>query len=92
MNVTEFNRLAWDRRVERGSEWTRPVTSSEVAAAKAGQWKIILTPRKHVPNDWLPPLLGLDVLCLASGGGQQGPILAAAGANVTVFDNSARSN
>jgi SAM-dependent methyltransferase len=30
------------------------------------------------------------VLCLASGGGQQGPILAAAGANVTVFDNSPR--
>jgi ubiquinone/menaquinone biosynthesis C-methylase UbiE len=28
------------------------------------------------------------VLCLASGGGQQGPVLAAAGANVTVFDNS----
>jgi len=28
------------------------------------------------------------VLCLASGGGQQGPILAAAGAHVTVFDNS----
>jgi SAM-dependent methyltransferase len=30
------------------------------------------------------------VLCLASGGGQQGPILAAAGAAVTVFDNSPR--
>jgi ubiquinone/menaquinone biosynthesis C-methylase UbiE len=28
------------------------------------------------------------VLCLASGGGQQGPVLAAAGANVTVFDNA----
>jgi ubiquinone/menaquinone biosynthesis C-methylase UbiE len=28
------------------------------------------------------------VLCLASGGGQQGPILAAVGARVTVFDNS----
>jgi SAM-dependent methyltransferase len=28
------------------------------------------------------------VLCLASGGGQQGPILAATGARVTVFDNS----
>jgi SAM-dependent methyltransferase len=28
------------------------------------------------------------VLCLASGGGQQGPVLAAAGANVTAFDNS----
>ncbi len=30
----------------------------------------------------------MDILCLASGGGQQAPILAAAGANVTVFDNS----
>jgi len=29
-----------------------------------------------------------DVLCLASGGGQQGPVLSALGANVTVFDNS----
>ena len=28
------------------------------------------------------------VLCLASGGGQQGPVLAAAGARVKVFDNS----
>jgi SAM-dependent methyltransferase len=31
-----------------------------------------------------------DVLCLASGGGQQAPILAAAGARVTSFDNSAK--
>jgi SAM-dependent methyltransferase len=31
---------------------------------------------------------GVRILCLASGGGQQGPILAAAGAEVTVFDNS----
>lgn len=37
---------------------------------------------------WFPDLEGLDLLCLASGGGQQGPLLAAAGANVTVFDNS----
>jgi len=43
-----------------------------------------------VPRDWFPPLAGLDVLCLASGGGQQGPTLAAAGARVTVFDNSPR--
>jgi SAM-dependent methyltransferase len=37
---------------------------------------------------WFPELKGLEVLCLASGGGQQGPILAAAGAKVTVLDNS----
>jgi 2-polyprenyl-3-methyl-5-hydroxy-6-metoxy-1,4-benzoquinol methylase len=41
-------------------------------------------------HKWFPPLKGADVLCLASGGGQQGPILAATGANVTVFDNSPR--
>jgi SAM-dependent methyltransferase len=35
-------------------------------------------------------LKGRDILCLASGGGQQGPILAAAGATVTVLDNSPR--
>ena len=34
------------------------------------------------------PLKDADVLCLASGGGQQGPVLAAARARVTVFDNS----
>jgi len=32
----------------------------------------------------------VGVLALACGGGQQGPVFAAAGANVTVFDNSPR--
>jgi SAM-dependent methyltransferase len=41
-----------------------------------------------VPRDWFPALSGLDVLCLASGGGQQAPVLAAAGAVVTVLDAS----
>jgi len=49
---------------------------------------IVLTPNKPVPQDWFPPLAGKKVLCLACGGGQQGPILAATGADVTVFDNS----
>ena len=41
-----------------------------------------------IPHEWLGDVKNKDILCLASGGGQQGPILAAAGANVTVFDNS----
>ena len=65
-----------------------PVGPEEIARARRGDWSLVLTPTKPVPADWFPPLAGLDVLCLASGGGQQGPILAAAGANVTVFDNS----
>jgi len=48
----------------------------------------VLTPLKAVPREWFGGLAGADVLCLASGGGQQGPILAAAGATVTVLDQS----
>ena len=86
--ILGYNRIAWDRQFERGNRWTVPVGPEEVARARDGEWSLVLTPTKPVPRDWYPPLAGLDVLCLASGGGQQGPILAAAGANVTVFDNS----
>ena len=56
--------------------------------AKRGEFSIVLTENIPVPQRWFPPLKGADVLCLASGGGQQAPRLAAVGANVTVFDNS----
>jgi len=88
MDVRAYNRGAWDRQVEGGNRWTVPVGAEEVAAARRGEWGILLTPTKPVPAGWFPPLAGTEVLCLASGGGQQGPILAAAGARVTVFDNS----
>jgi len=90
MDVRNSNRIAWDREVENGNRWTIPVNSTEIAAAKQGNWKIFLTPTKEVPQAWFQDLDGLEILCLASGGGQQGPILAAAGALVTVFDNSPR--
>ncbi len=91
VNVIAFNRAAWDRRVALGGSWTRPVSAAEVAAARQGRWAIYVTPTKPVPASWFPPTLaGCEVLCLASGGGQQGPILAAAGARVTVFDLSPR--
>lgn len=88
VDVREHNRAAWDRQVERGNQWTIPVSPATVAAARRGQWGIFLTPSKPVPREWFPDLEGLEVLCLASGGGQQGPVLAAVGANVTVLDNS----
>jgi SAM-dependent methyltransferase len=61
-----------------------------IASARAGEWTVVLTPQKPVPKNWFPELAGLDLLGLASGGGQQAPIFAAAGAKVTVLDNSAR--
>ncbi|MFC0527619.1 class I SAM-dependent methyltransferase [Phytohabitans kaempferiae] len=85
------NRAAWDLQVEKGNEWSRPVSPETVARARAGDWSIVLIGYEPVDRSWFPAdLAGVDVLCLASGGGQQGPTLAAAGARVTVFDNSPR--
>lgn len=88
MDIAKHNRNAWNRQVENENHWTRPVSPKVIAEARQGIWEIRLTPTKPVPVKWFPPLAGLQVLCLASGGGQQGPVLAAAGAEVTVFDLS----
>jgi SAM-dependent methyltransferase len=88
MDIVEYNKTAWNHEVKLGNKWTVPVSSEEVQKARKGEWNIVLTPTKLVPKDWFPKIKGLDVLCLASGGGQQGPILSAAGARVTVLDNS----
>jgi SAM-dependent methyltransferase len=83
------NRAAWDREVDSGNEWTRPVGPEVIARARAGDWSVVLIGYQPTPRDWFPAdLAGAAILCLASGGGQQGPVLAAAGADVTVFDNS----
>jgi SAM-dependent methyltransferase len=88
MNIREYNRDAWDREVKKSNRWTLPVDCDTIAKARRADWQIVLTPTIPVPADWFPQIKGADVLCLASGGGQQGPVLAAAGAEVTVLDNS----
>jgi SAM-dependent methyltransferase len=89
INIRSYNREAWDRAVDGGeNRWTQPASPEVIARARNGDFAILLTENKPVPLAWFPPLKGADILCLASGGGQQGPVLAAAGANVTVFDNS----
>jgi SAM-dependent methyltransferase len=89
-DVRSFNRRAWDRQVEMGNPWTIPVGPEVVARARGGEFSVLLTEQIPVPRAWFPPLAGAQVLCLACGGGQQGPILAAAGASVTILDNSPR--
>jgi SAM-dependent methyltransferase len=88
MNIIEHNRAAWNRESAAGGEWSIPVSPEVIQAARAGNWSVILTPTKPVPASWFGDLRGKEVLCLASGGGQQAPVLAAAGANVTSFDLS----
>ena len=88
VNVRELNRDAWNAQVKKKNRWTVPVSPQEIVAARRDEMEILLTPTRPVPRSWFPELEGTRVLCLASGGGQQGPILAATGARVTVFDNS----
>lgn len=88
VDVRQYNREAWNRQVEKGDRWTVPVGPEVIAAARRGEWSVVLTPRKPVPRAWFGELKGKDVLCLAGAGGQQAPIFAAAGARVTVLDNS----
>lgn len=91
MNIHNLNKVAWDQAVaESENPYTKVVSPEQVAAAKAGQWTLYLSDCKAVPKAWFPPLAGLKVLCLASGGGQQAPIFAALGAEVTLLDASAK--
>jgi SAM-dependent methyltransferase len=75
----EQNRRTWDRLAESGSQFARVATDEECARPLA-----TLDSR-----GWLPASVqGLKVLCLASGGGWQAILYAAAGADVTVVDLS----
>ncbi len=90
MDIVKHNSAAWDKAVDEDDNWTVPVSEETIVRARAGDWSIVLTPAKAVPRSWFGDVKGKDILCLASGGGQQAPILAAAGARVTSFDNSAK--
>ncbi|KOP68599.1 SAM-dependent methyltransferase [Bacillus sp. FJAT-18019] len=88
MDIIKHNQDNWELKVKQKNQWTVPVSSEEIQNARMGDWSIIVTSTKPVPKEWFPELSGKNVLCLASGGGQQGPVLAAAGANVTMLDLS----
>ena len=88
-DVLEHNRQVWDIQSRSGTNrWCEPVSEAVIAAARQGDWEVHLTPNRPVPGDWFGGVSGKRVLCLASGGGQQAPVLAAAGARVTSLDVS----
>ncbi len=73
------NRAAWDRLAKQQNRLAKPARDEDFA-----------NPLKSVDGPgWLgPDISNQQVLCLAAGGGRQGPIYAAAGAIVTVVDIS----
>lgn len=82
------NQSTIDRWVEEGWQWGKPVDHEVYNEALNGNYQLFLTPTVSVPKHWLGNLNGKKVLGLAAGGGQQGPILAALGAQVTIIDFS----
>jgi SAM-dependent methyltransferase len=91
MNIHNLNKAAWDHAVDEGTNpYTQVVSPEQVAEAREGRWSLYLSDCKPVPKEWFPNLSGRKVLCLASGGGQQAPTLAALGADVTSVDASSK--
>lgn len=79
MSVFDTNRSAWNRMVAGGTQFAKVATDAECRDPLA-----TLDGR-----NWLPSSVhGLNVLCLAGGGGWQSILYAVAGANVTVVDLS----
>ncbi|MBQ1341445.1 MAG: class I SAM-dependent methyltransferase, partial [Erysipelotrichaceae bacterium] len=89
-NYQDINAETIDRWIEEGWTWGVPISHEDYEKVRQGVWKILLTPTKAVPRDWFPELNGARVLGLASGGGQQMPVLTALGARCTVLDYSER--
>ena len=79
MSSVDRNRAAWNRLADTGSQFAKVATDEELRQ-----------PLKTLDSrGWLPPSVrGLNVLCLAGGGGWQSILYAVAGANVTVADLS----
>lgn len=78
-SARDQNRRAWDALVSRNNRFTRPAKDEDFQ-----------NPLATVDGlNWLgDSIAGKRVLCLAAGGGRQGPLYAAAGADVTVVDIS----
>lgn len=75
---TKYNLKRWKALVDANALFTRPALNLDPASAR----------EKLDPEGRLGSVAGKDVLCLASGGGQQSAAFALLGARVTVFDLS----
>lgn len=76
-----------DSLAENNVDWSACATEAELQTAREGR-PVIKFYDDEVPHEWLSDIKGKRVLCLAGAGGLQAPILACAGAEVTVLDLS----
>lgn len=82
--ILAHNARAWDRLAEAEAALARPAVDEAFSDPRG--W---LGGGGPDGRPWIPSRLdGLEVLCLAAGGGKHGPLYAAAGGRVTVIDLS----
>lgn len=79
-----------DRLVENDVNWSACATPEQMQQAREGKLKLTFGVDGVIPSQWFGDLKGKKVLCLAGAGGLQAPLLACAGADVTVIDLSER--
>lgn len=79
-----------DRLVEDGVNWSACATPEQLQQARNGRLLLTFGVDGVIPPEWLGDVRGRRVLCLAGAGGLQAPLLACAGAEVTVLDLSQR--
>ncbi len=90
IDYTKINSETWDLWAEDGCAWTLPISHEEYEKTTVDNFAVYLTPCIRVPHEWFDGIKGKKILGLASGGGQQMPILSKLGAECTVFDYSDR--
>ncbi len=89
MKYTQQNAATIDSWKEKyGLFWMEPLSHEDYVRAAAGEEILTLTPQRKVPFSWYGDCRGKKVLGLAAGGGQQMAVMAALGAQCTLFDLS----
>lgn len=86
--ISRANSRAWDKEEETGSWWSKIVDESLIAKAREGNLELRITTERTVPESWSKMLKDKSVLVLCGGGGQQTPLIAAYGGDVTSIDIS----
>ena len=87
-NYIKINQDRWNN-VK--NDYTEPLTHEELEEVRNNPISVALTVGKKVPKEWFEKATGKKILGLACGGGQQGPVFAIKGYDVTIMDFSKSS-
>ena len=86
--MNSYIKLNEDRWNNVKNDYTEPLTHEQLEEARNNPISVALTVGKKVPKEWFEKANGKKILGLACGGGQQGPVFAVKGYDVTIMDFS----